>query len=43
MTTDTSNRTKLAWEKPVMTVVAASEDICSGVIDLDEDFTGFPS
>jgi|GEM_PF-3056742 len=33
---------KIAWEKPVLTVVATTADIAGGAIDDDEDFTGNP-
>jgi hypothetical protein len=41
MTEETS--IKQPWESPTITVVARASDVRSGVIDLDEDFTGSPS
>ncbi len=43
MTTPVEPVEKLPWETPTFTVVAGTEDIRGGVIDVDEDFTGSPS
>lgn len=43
MTTPAEPDEKMPWETPTFTVVAGTDDIRGGVIDLDEDFTGRPS